>query len=82
MGGHAHMIYKFNLQDAELRGIAIGEERGIAIGEERGKQRAKIRIAKNMLRENFPDDLISELTGLPISEINKLKAAPQRYLTA
>ena len=74
------MIYQFNLQDAVLRGFekgfAIGEERGIAIGEERGKQRAKIRIAKNMLRENFPDDLISELTGLPISEINKLKTAP------
>ena len=66
------MIYQFNLQDAVLRGF----EKGFSIGEERGKQRAKIRIAKNMLRENFPDDLISELTGLPISEINKLKAAP------
>ena len=62
------MIYQFNLQDAELRGFAIGVERG--------KQRSKIKIAKNMLREDFPDDLISELTGLPISEINKLKSAP------
>jgi hypothetical protein len=61
------MIYQFNLQDAVLRGFekgfaigeergfAIGVERGIAIGEERGKQRAKLRIAKNMLRENLPD---------------------------
>lgn len=74
------MIYQFNLQDAELRGFAIGvergEKRGFAIGVERGKQRSKIKIAKNMLREDFPDDLISELTGLPISEINKLKSAP------
>jgi len=70
------MIYQFNLQDAELRGIAIGEERGFAIGVERGKQRAKIRIAKNMLRENLPIEMISRITGLPISEINKLKAAP------
>ena len=74
------MIYQFNLQDAVLRGFekgfAIGEERGIAIGEERGKQRAKIRIAKNMLRENLPIEMISRITGLPISEINKLKAAP------
>jgi predicted transposase/invertase (TIGR01784 family) len=82
------MIYQFNLQDAVLRGFekgfaigeergfAIGVERGIAIGEERGKQRAKLRIAKNMLRENLPVEMISRVTDLPISEINKLKAAP------
>ena len=67
-------------QDAELRGIAIGEERGIAIGEERGEKRGeqkeKINNAKGMLHEGLSADLISRVTGLPISEINKLKTAP------
>ena len=35
---HAYMIYQVHQQDAELRGIAIGEARGIAIGEERGEK--------------------------------------------
>ena len=67
-------------QDTELRGIAIGEERGIAIGEERGEKRGeqkeKINNAKGMLHEGLSADLISRVTGLPISEINKLKTAP------
>ena len=76
---HAYMIYQVHQQDAELRGIAIGEERGIAIGEERGEKRGeqkeKINNAKGMLHEGLSADLISRVTGLPISEINKLKAA-------
>lgn len=74
------MIYQIHQQDAELRGIAIGEERGIAIGEERGEKRGeqkeKINNAKGMLHEGLSADLISRVTGLPISEINKLKTAP------
>lgn len=94
------MIYQVHQQDAELRGIAIGEERGekrgiaigeergiaigeergekrgIAIGEERGEKRNMVKTAMGMLRENLPIEMISRITGLPISEINKLKAAP------
>ena len=77
---HAYMIYQIHQQDAELRGIAIGEERAIAIGEERGEKRGeqkeKINNAKGMLHEGLSADLISRVTGLPISEINKLKTAP------
>ena len=77
---HAYMIYQIHQQDAELRGIAIGEERGekrgIAIGEERGEKRNMVKTAMGMLRENLPIEMISRITGLSISEINKLKAAP------
>ena len=73
---HAYMIYQVHQQDAELRGEKRGELRGIAIGEERGEQKEKINNAKGMLRENFPIDAISRITGLSVSEINKLKAAP------
>ena len=73
------MIYQVHQQDAELRGIAIGEERGekrgIAIGEERGEKRNMVKTAMGMLRENLPIEMISRITGLSISEINKLKAA-------
>ena len=65
------MIYQIHRQDAELRGIAIGEERG----EKRGEQKEKINNAKGMLHEGLSADLISRVTGLSISEINKLKAA-------
>lgn len=58
------MIYQIHQQDAEMRGIAIGEERNM------------IKTAKGMLRENLPDDMISRVTGLSTSEINKLKTAP------
>ena len=33
------MTWQIRQREAELRGIAIGEERGIAIGEERGEKR-------------------------------------------
>ena len=69
---HAYMIYQIHQQDAELRGIAIGEERG----EKRGEQKEKINNAKGMLHEGLSADLISRVTGLSISEINKLKTAP------
>ena len=86
------MTWQIRQREAELlgekRGIAIGEKRGeergekrgIAIGEERGekrgKQKEKINNAKGMLHEGLSADLISRVTGLPISEINKLKTAP------
>lgn len=65
---HAYMIYQIHQQDAEMRGRA----EGIAIGEERNM----IKTAKGMLRENLPDDMISRVTGLSVSEINKLKTVP------
>lgn len=67
------MIYQ---QDAEMRGRAMGREEGIAIGEERGEKRNMVKTANKMLSRKMPVDLISELTGLSVSEINKLKTAP------
>ena len=61
---HAYMIYQIHQQDAELR------------GEERGEKRNMVKTAMGMLRENLPIEMISRITGLSISEINKLKTAP------
>ena len=85
------MIYQIHQQDAELRGeargISIGEKRGeargISIGEKRGEargisigeERKAVDTAKSMMRENLPDDMISRVTGLPVSQVNKLRAS-------
>ncbi len=42
-------------------------------GEAKGKRDRNIEIAKNMLRKEIPINDISEITGLTIKEINKLK---------
>lgn len=48
--------------------FAAGEERGITIGVDRSARR----IAKNSLRKGIPFETISEITGLPVEEIQKL----------
>ena len=59
-----------------LEGIAIGEARGIAIGEERGKAEGrdeeKVEIARNMKRKGYAANDIADLTGLTVTEINRL----------
>lgn len=46
---------------------------GIKKGLEQGKLTEKIEIAKNMLAKNIEVSIISEVTGLSIEEIDKLK---------
>ena len=73
------MIYQIHQQDAELRGeargISIGEKRGEARGISIGEERKAIDTAKSMMRENLPDDMISRVTGLPVSQVNKLRTS-------
>jgi len=53
-------------------GIKIGEEKGIQIGEEKGEMKAKIEVAKNLLKSGVSIELITQSTGLSISEVKKL----------
>ena len=46
---------------------------GYGDGMEKGIQENKIEIAKNMLIKNLEIPLISEVTGLTVEEIEKLK---------
>ena len=46
---------------------------GMKDGEEKGRNENKKEIALNMLKKQMPLELIEELTGLPQSEIEKLK---------
>ena len=58
------------------KGIAIGTEKGIAIGTEKGIQQgaqAKVlEVARKMKAGGLEEEMISEMTGLPVVEIRKL----------
>jgi predicted transposase/invertase (TIGR01784 family) len=57
------------LAGAREAGWEEGREKGEAIGEAKGL----MKTARNMLAKGLPDDLISEMTGLTLDEIAKLK---------
>ena len=61
------------IEDAKAEGKAEGEAIGEAIGEARGEENKAIAIVKKMLKEGYPMENISKLTGLTIEEIKKLK---------
>ena len=50
----------------------MGREEGISIG----VNQEKVNAAKGLLREGLGIDMIARVTGLSVSEINKLKTAP------
>ncbi len=53
--------------------IALAEEKGIEKGIEKGKYEKTIEYAEIMLAKGFDVQVIAEITGLPVSEIQKLK---------
>ena len=60
------------LEDMRLTGSHEGEAIGISKGIEQGSQNKQIEIAKNMLNLNMDVNLISNITGLSIEEIESL----------
>ena len=54
------------------KGIKQGIEQGIEQGLREGEHAKTIEIAKEMLNKNLDEKLISEITGLSISEIKKI----------
>ncbi|MDX5461994.1 MAG: Rpn family recombination-promoting nuclease/putative transposase [Wolbachia endosymbiont of Tetragnatha montana] len=61
------------LDDATEKGIQIGHEKGRAEGREEGEKQAKIAVAKNSLKAGVSIDVIAEITGLSLDEIQKLR---------
>ena len=57
----------------EKRGIKKGIEEGIKKGIEQGKKNKAIESAKVCLKEGYPLELISKITGLTVKEISDLK---------
>jgi len=63
---------------AREEGKEEGLKEGLDKGLKEGKIEKSIEIAKNMLKKGLDVDLISELSGLTIEEINKSESIPQR----
>ncbi len=53
-------------------GEKIGREAGEKIGRKAGKKAEKIQIAKTMLEKGFDKNIVIEITGLPVEEIERL----------
>ena len=49
-----------------------GMEKGIAIGTEKGAQAKALEVARKMKAGGLEEEMISEMTGLPVVEIRKL----------
>ncbi len=60
-------------KEVEQRGIRLGEQRGIVLGEQRGVQRGKQEVARAMLTSGMSKDMIAQLTGLSLQQIQQLE---------
>ena len=61
------------IAEAKLAGKLEGRKEGRKEGKLEGKLEGKSEIAKNAIKKNFDNQTISELTGLTIEEIEKLR---------
>jgi predicted transposase/invertase (TIGR01784 family) len=59
-------------QDTFLRGKNEGFEAGMQQGMQQGIQQKAIETAKNMLKDNIPQNTIIKYTGLPTETIEQL----------
>ena len=61
------------ISEGEARGEKRGEKRGIQEGKKLGAKDEKIKIAGDLKKRGFKDDLIAEITGLSKKMIMALK---------
>lgn len=69
LAGVLKMIEKEEIKKAEKR----GKEQGIEQGKSVGNKEAKVIFAKRLIKEDFHDEKIAELTGLALPEVVKIK---------
>ncbi len=62
-------ILEQKLDDATQK----GRQEGIQVGHEKGKIEGKIEVAKNSLKAGVSIDVIAQITGLSVDEIQKLR---------
>ena len=61
------------LQAGMQKGLQAGMQKGLQAGMQKGLQTGMRQVALNMLKSKFELSVISEITGLSVTEINKLK---------
>ena len=63
---------KKGLEKGLQEGILIGREEGIQIGQEKGTQTERLKNARGMKTAGITPELIAQITGLSMEEIQKL----------
>lgn len=69
LAGVLKMIERQEIEKAEKR----GKEQGIEQGKSAGSKEAKLIFAKKLIKEDFSDEKIVELTGLVLQEVVKIR---------
>ena len=59
-------------QRAERRGMRRGREKGIEQGLEKGHEEERVQIVRRMAKKGMKAEAISDLTGLPVAEVQRL----------
>lgn len=59
--------------DSMAKGLAEGLEKGRAEGLEKGRIEGITKVAINMLGKGMPAELVAEMTGLPIDEVQRIQ---------
>lgn len=59
--------------DGMAKGLAEGLEKGRAEGLEKGRTEGITKVAINMLGKGMPAELVAEMTGLPIDEVQRIQ---------
>ena len=62
------------LAEGKAKGLAEGKARGLAEGKAKGLTEATNQIAINMLRSNIAVDVVAQVTGLTVKQVQKLSA--------
>ncbi len=68
------IIQKKLINTARVEGLEEGLKEGIKKGLKEGKEKEKLLIAKNLLKDGIPIDVVSKNTNLSITELEKLKS--------
>ena len=66
------LMQKKMINTARNWGYDDGKEAGKVEGIKEGKKEEKVSIAKNLLKDDIPIDVVSRNTGLSEEELNKL----------
>lgn len=69
---YGEVMKKEGFEDGKAEGLEQGRSEGLAEGEASGRAAEKLEMARAMKAKEYSVDEISELTGLPVEEINKL----------
>ena len=61
-------------EEGKLEGLMAGEAKGKAEGKAEGILEGKMKDARKMLAKNMDEDLVADITELPLEQIKKLEA--------